>query len=264
MTILRFLQDISACTEMTAIQLAKIEKSYAHLRASLEGWFGQDILEVVRFGSSSLGTMLPIRLDPNADIDCMVVFREQVFQQQTYLTRLLRFVESNYSRSSIYQDHPTIVVEMSHVKFELVPAVRNWFGGYSIPAKWMGTNRWTSTDPQAANRELDRADQNAGFQLRPLIRILKYWNVSPYEGPFIASYELESIVTLQSPSFWLFYPDLRDRFYSTMSRIQAPPYSPQWKIHWLERTRHFIEAAKYSESVGRYHEAEGSLSNLFR
>lgn len=208
--------------------------------------------------------MLPIRLDPNADIDCMIVFREQGLQQQTYLTRLLRFVESNYSRSSIYQDHPTIVVEMSHVKFELVPAVRNWLGGYSIPAKWMGSNQWASTDPQATNRELDRADQNAEFQLRSLIRILKYWNVSPYEGPFIASYELESLVASQSPLFGLLYPDLRDRFYSTMSRIQASPYSPQWKIHWLDRTRHLIAAAKYSESVGRYDEAEDSISNLFR
>lgn len=56
-------------------------------------------------------TILPRYMDSHSDVDYMVVFKDSGFRPQTYLERLRRFVERNYTRSQIKQSHPTIQLE---------------------------------------------------------------------------------------------------------------------------------------------------------
>jgi hypothetical protein len=65
-------------------------------------------------------------MDEKSDIDYMVVFSDRDYQPQTYLDRLRRFTEYYYQKSEIKQSHPTIQLELNHIRFELVPAVKDW------------------------------------------------------------------------------------------------------------------------------------------
>ena len=83
------------------------------------------------FGSYDRRTILRRSKDSNSDIDFMVCFTDgNEWTPQTLMNRLKRFAEANYSKNEIYQSSPTIVLELSHIKFELVPA----WGTYNIPS----------------------------------------------------------------------------------------------------------------------------------
>ena len=91
------------------------------------------------------------------------------------------------------KDLPSIVVELQSIKFDLVPAVIN--------STWMSStiyipnsgNEWQETDPNGFNSDLTTANQQYGNIVKPIIRLMKYWNTrngSPYD-----SFELEQIVS---------------------------------------------------------------------
>ncbi len=72
-------------------------------------------------------------MDAHSDIDYMVVFEKGGYNPQTYLDGLRRFVEQRYQNSEIYQSSPTVVLELNHIRFDLVPAIRQWGTTYNIP-----------------------------------------------------------------------------------------------------------------------------------
>lgn len=78
----------------------------------------------------------------------MVVFEKGGYNPQTYLDRLKRFVEQRYGSSEIYQSSPTIVLELNHIKFDLVPALHQYGTTYNIPN---GPSAWQSTNPNDFN-----------------------------------------------------------------------------------------------------------------
>ena len=92
-------------------------------------------------------------MDANSDVDYMFVFKNDWSKPQTFLNRIRRFVEQCYSTSEIAQSNPTIVLNLNHIRFELVPAVQGLFGNLQIPAKASDYNEWLGTDPTGFNCE---------------------------------------------------------------------------------------------------------------
>ena len=115
-------------------------------------------------------------MDANSDVDYMIVIADSSFRPHTYLDRLRRFVECYYSRSEISQSNPTIVLSLNHFRFELVPAIDDWISGLQIPAKASDFQNWVETDPTGFNQELTKANKSHDYLIKPLIRVVKYWN----------------------------------------------------------------------------------------
>lgn len=90
------------------------------------------------------------------------------------MDRLKRFAEAKYSTSEIYQSSPTIVLELNNIKFELVPAYKS-FGTYYIPDSNGG---WMATYPNDFNDKLTEANNNCSYKIKPLVRLIKHWNVN--------------------------------------------------------------------------------------
>ena len=120
------------------IKKASLNTSISTLEYRLELFFGSNIIENFKFGSSTRDTILPRKADSNSDIDYMVVFNNSNDNTpQTFLDRLKRFADTYYKNSEIHQSFPTIVLDLNHIKFELVPAYKSCFG-YYIPNKTGG------------------------------------------------------------------------------------------------------------------------------
>jgi len=180
------------------------------MRRRLHLHFRKDIGEQTIFGSYARNTILSRRFDENSDIDYMVVFAEGSFVPQTYLDRLRRFVESNYTVSEIHQSHPTVQLELNHIRFELVPAIRNFWGTLQIPAKSADFADWQNTDPNGFNAELTEKNKALKSRVKPLIRVVKCWNaIAGY--PF-ESFELEKRVV--DHGFWVCRTRPSEMFYS--------------------------------------------------
>lgn len=151
----------------------------------------------------------------------MVVFDEDTSAKpQTLLSRLKRFVETKYSTSEVKQSSPTIVLTLSHIHFELVPAVRQGnisTGTLQIPSPSSDYFDWMATYPYAADAAISEHNGNNGYQSKPLVRLLKYWNAQadPYSRPF-SSFELEQYVT--GRSFYL-CSNIKDYFYDAVKSL---------------------------------------------
>lgn len=192
MSINSYLEELSSKLVIKETEKDKIGTSVSSIKDKLEDYFGSKIIDIIVFGSYTRGTILPRRADEESDIDIMVVFEynSNQYKPQTYLNRLKNFAKECYSRSEIHQDSPTIVLELSHIKFELVPAYIPFSysnGVYYIPS---GPNDWIMTRPNEFNSTLTECNKNNNYIIKPIVRLIKRWNVTNnYHG--MKSFEIE-------------------------------------------------------------------------
>jgi predicted nucleotidyltransferase len=171
-----------------------INQKISNFQTTIKSYFGTSITEILVFGSYKRDTILPRKFDENSDIDVLVVFNQaqDEFTPETYRNQLKRFAETKYSTTKVLKDHPSVVLEMSNIKFDLVPCrlySSFWGNTYQIPSK---SGSWMDTDPKGFNEKLTSANNRYGSVVKPIIRLLKCWNADnsyPY-----ASFELEQII----------------------------------------------------------------------
>lgn len=200
----------------------RIDTSISYLKQKLWGCFQNKLYEVEVFGSYDRDTM--IMQDEESDVDIMIVFKQKDLQPDTYLSNLKDFCLTNYSRSEIYQDHPTIVLDMDHVKFEIVPSHFVSESTRKIPAPKSKDLKWISTEPKTFKKNFDAKDANNKKLFKPVVRILKYWN--SLNGHPFTSYGLEKILLNKSYSC----TTLKDYFlYASSALIESAETDSQKK-----------------------------------
>lgn len=262
MTINSYLTSLSSRAILRDDEKESVQRSIATLRSRLETHFGAQINRHFVFGSFSRGTILPRAMDPQSDVDYMVVFSEGGLQPQAYLDRLRRFVDARYVRSEVVQSYPTVALELNHIRFELVPAVENWYGGLQIPAKDLGYQNWQDTDPNWFNQTLSSVNQLNGNLIKPLVRIMKYWNAGA-EHPF-ESYSLEQQIaghSFSNPGL-LVSRQLASYFFEAVDSVQMDWFTPQWKQEAVRRLRETVSRARSQEQMGQSAAGEATLMRL--
>jgi predicted nucleotidyltransferase len=241
MSVNSHLTDLASTLVLSESEKSSINTSINTLSSRLGLYFGSAVKEHLQFGSSTRGTILPRKADCNSDIDYMVVFNTSEGQKkpQTYLDRLKHFTEEKYSSSEIYQSHPTIVLSLNHIKFELVPAIYNY--GYQIPSPASSWMEWINTDPAGINQLLQTRNKDNYYYIKPLIRLIKYWN--RLNGGLFNSFSIEQYI-IDIP-YWE-SSTLKDYFYEFLLNFSCSSTSPQ-------RTKNKIETAKkYAMQAKKY------------
>lgn len=260
MTASSYLKNITENAVLGSTEKESITRSEVVLHQRLTAHFGSEVKEQFRFGSFDRGTILPRSMDKFSDVDYMIVFEDKGYKPQTYLDKLKRFVDEKYTRSEVSQSHPAIKLELNHICFELVPAIRNiWY--LSIPKKDDTQQNWISTDPKDINAKLTEKNSNNKFLIKPLVRLVKYWNACngyPYE-----SFELEKEIIKYDFGYLslLSYYDLKSYFFEfMMSRPEL--WEPQWKIDKIQRAKKIIEEVKRLEKIQYFALAEEEIKKL--
>lgn len=263
MTINSYLAGIANSAILRDQTKQGIQVSVTTLQSRLQEYFGADISRTVVFGSYSRGTILPRSMDPNADVDLMVVFADGSSRPQTYLDRLRRFAGFRYASSEIAQSSPTIVLTLNHIRFELVPATESWFSGLRIPASASDYRDWIETDPTGFNGELSQTNAAYNNQIKPLVRVMKYWNAKagyPYE-----SYALEQAIVGRGfylIGLWNNNPQLKDYFFDFAEGLSASWSASQTKQNAVNRLKEVVSQAKELEACGSMMAAESAIKKL--
>jgi hypothetical protein len=197
-----YLVNLSERLILPLAEKEKIDNSLAFLKKEIWSVFQNKLEDVIQFGSYDRGTVLPGNIDRYSDVDVMIIFRKNEFQPQTYLNQLRKFGEKTYPRSETFPDHPTIVVELLHARFELVPAYikEDFFGNkiLKIPGAPAKELEWIDTDPEAFKIALAKKHKKKKGLTIPIIKIFKYWNMLnnyPYRP-----YTLEKIAVNENVS----------------------------------------------------------------
>lgn len=258
MSVLSYLTTLSSSLVILKDEKTNIATSLNALRNHLQNWeHYDDIIESFDFGSYQRETILPRWADPDSDVDYMIVFKNpNNYQPQTFLIWLRAFVEAKYPRSYDKQSFPTIALELQHIRFELVPAIKPW--GYMIPTKEFYYNSWQNTDPLALKTRVSSAN-SFNSCVRPLIRIMKYWNA--LNGKPYASYELE--MKIANHLFWG-CANLEDCLYSFVESMTVDFTLPNYKKNIINSLKQKVFLAKQQKLMGLNIIAEQTISSIFK
>ena len=257
MSVLSFLTDTASSAVLSLSKQSAIATSITTLQARMALHFDVGVIaQHFRFGSSTRGTILPRSMDEQSDIDYMLVFGEGSATPQTYLNRLKSFVERRYGSSEIYQSSPTIVLELNHIKFDLVPATKAWLGELQIPN---GSGGWMTTNPNDFNATLEAKNKDHKSLIKPTIRLFKYWNATA--GFPFQSYEMEKWVC--GLSFW-FLANQRDYFLAVIENMDTSTSYSQWVNNEITRAKNIVANVRRLEKNEMPVTAENEIKKLFR
>lgn len=252
MSVLSHLQRRAAEAILSGTEEQSIKTSIAVVRDRMSSLYGAQVSEQFQFGSSTRGTILPRSMDEHSDIDYMVVFSDSNLTPQTYLDRLRRFADFYYPSSAIKQSSPTIVLELNHIKFDLVPALKGWLSGYRIVD---GRGGWQSTSPNNFNALLTSKNNENGSLIKPLIRLVKYWNAQ--NGYVYESFVLERWIVARG--YW-FCSSLRDYLFAVIENL--PLTDVQWRDERIYRARQIVAQVRNFERMGQPLLAQREIEKL--
>ena len=192
MSVNSYLNDVASQLIVKGEEKDSIKKSIAVFSDRMEDYYSSHesvgLNEIKIYGSYHRDTNLPRKADGKSDVDIMLVMEDDGSTPQTYLNRVRRAVEAKYSTSEIMQSSPTIVLQMNHIKFEIMPAIKD--GIYYIKNE---NNNWMPTYCATDLSNLSDANQANNNCIKPLIRLVKYWNASlNYKA--LHSYEIEKSI----------------------------------------------------------------------
>ena len=257
MTVSTHLTTTASSLVLSESEKTSISRSITTLSSRLDAYFGQNITSHFQFGSNTRGTILPRKADSNSDIDYMIVFDTSNGQKkpQTYLDRLRKFAEAKYTTSEIHQSSPTIVLSLNHIKFELVPAIYSY--GYQIPSPASSWQEWTSTDPSGTNQAIQDKNKAENYQIKPLVRLIKYWNAT--QGHLFTSFSIEEYIV--EKYFWS-CTTLRDYFYAFWNDFNCSHNSSQNTKDRVARAKKYAENAKQYENDGMPATAETEIKKI--
>lgn len=257
MSVLSFLTDTASSAVLSSTEQSSITTSITTLQSRMALHFESGVIKQhFRFGSSTRGTILPRSMDEHSDIDYMVVFNDNNATPQTYLNRLKTFVEKRYGSSEIYQSSPTIVLELNHIKFDLVPATTTWLGELQIPN---GSGGWITTNPNDFNSTLEAKNKEHKSLIKPTIRLFKYWNATsgfPFE-----SFLMEKWVC--GLSFW-WQTNQKDYFFAVIDNLCTSSSYPQWMNNHITRAKKIVNNVRQYERDDMLVKAENEIEKLFR
>lgn len=254
MSVLGYLTSRAKDALMNSDEKASIKKSISTLKARLNTYFEGKLEDHFQFGSSTRGTNLPRSMDEYSDIDYMIVFEDDECAPQTHLDRLKRFAETYYGKSEIYQSSPTIVLELNHIKFDLVPARVAFWYAFKIPD---GNGGWRGTNPNDFNDELNRLNKGHSNLIKPTIRLVKYWNAA---NDFVFdSFLLEKRIVDMSFGGC---KNQKEYLYYAINNLTVEYNSAPWRKEAVSHAKTIITKVKEFELHGLIAEAELELKKL--
>jgi predicted nucleotidyltransferase len=226
----------------------KINVSIDNITTRFEESFDDEISEIILFGSYTRDTILPRRFDAHSDIDILIQFNTEDYDKLTpnsYRNQLKKFAEQNYPHSIVAKDHPSIVLELNHIKFDLVPSIFDngfFYDSVEIPNKKGG---WMETEPERFKKKLTEANTRYNSVVKPIIRLLKYWNAS-HEYPYF-SFELEIAVSEMNFN----NDNYETGFLHAIKKLQSSEL-PEWavrKVDMLKTTAKRINECLENEKI---------------
>lgn len=254
MSVISYLQSRASAAVLSGDEEKSINTSINTISTRLSSHFGAALSDQFRFGSSTRGTILPRSMDEHSDIDYMVVFSNGGYTPQAYLDRLKRFAETYYSNSDIKQSSPSVVLQLNHIKFDLVPALKQQYSGYRIPN---GPNAWQDTNPNDFNATLIAKNTQELYMIKPAIRLVKYWNA--YNNYVFDSYSLEKYIVGLT---YYGVTNLRDYVFTVFDNLTLSYEQPQWRKDKLAKAKEIVTKVREFERDNMPATAEAEVKKL--
>lgn len=254
----QYLESLASKLVLSADERASIATSISTLATRLNSNFGIQLKNHYQFGSYTRGTILPRKVDSDSDIDYIVIFENPYrYKPDTLLNYLKAFVGKYYNRSEVYRDSPTMVLELKHIKFELVPAQIDIWGRINIPAPSSSYSDWMETDPKGFDEKLTRVNTQSGSKIKPLVRLMKYWN--KLNGDYYNSFLLENWVADVNGYY---KSNLKEYLFNTFDNLTYSYTDPQYLKNNIDRAKRIVSNVRHYDMYGQNYNSLTEMKKL--
>lgn len=189
--------------EPTQAQKDAASRSHQYLRDILcTGQFADRI--VTSFLSGSYARDTAIR--PIDDVDIVFVINPGYWTLPAHLPNTLpipgRVLESfaaairyRYPVSSVFGQRRSVRLQLNHLDIDVVPAVNADTTGVVIWIPDETANQWIKSSPRQHAEFATTTNQRSGGRLKPLVKLLKFWNANLPSTSKLRSFAVETIAT---------------------------------------------------------------------
>jgi hypothetical protein len=162
--------------------------------AALKDFFDDNFTMAERaftIGSYRRGTLVR----PERDMDLLApldysTYRDRFDENSRALLYFVRDrLNDRYAQTKVSSREVAVLLDFNVIRADVVPAFRRKGGGYFIPD---GRKGWTATNPDHHTRLIRERDRELGERLKPLIRLMKFWNIQ--NGGHLRSFHVELMV----------------------------------------------------------------------
>ena len=168
---------------------------------------------------------------PLNDIDLFAVLKKDNWidqygnlpNPQSVLTKIKNYLDSlNDYKDKVKQDRPCVTIVLSAKDFDILPSFETGYGGYSIPNEDLKT--WTYSFPEQLTTNLDNVHRLRKYKVKPVIKVVKYWNRE--HNKYIPSYHIEetSIEIFKANDFTNFEQAIRLWFNNAEFHLQVQKF----------------------------------------
>lgn len=127
------------------------------------------------------------------DIDFMAPMSTSELPQppdsSRFLYRVRDALNSGYQTTTVSSKRVAVSTDFTVIKVDVVPCITRPGGGYLMPD---GAGGWMATNPLAHMQLIHDADTAQNHRLRPLVKMLKAWNLA--NGRHLQSFHIEAMV----------------------------------------------------------------------
>lgn len=205
-------------------------------------------------GSWERDTSLPAAMDPEEDIDVLVVFRERGHLPDHYLKLLHEFAQLHYPKSAIEFQNGILRLKLLQSRLRLVPAHES-LTGMQIPG---GGRSWVRIDPAAALKQLTDKDAQHDGLILPVVRLCKYWNVR--NGRVFSAWDLEQKVV--GHRFAYVGKNLKAYWFDFMRSLIVDPTASPAKAEALRQMRRDLDEIDKLLQGGKAAEAKACIEKM--
>jgi hypothetical protein len=142
-------------------------------------------------GSYRRGTLIR----PERDMDLLAPLDYSTYKDRydrdsrAFLYFVRDQLNERYARTKVSSREIAVLLDFNVIRADVVPAFMRKGGGYFIPN---GKKGWTASNPAYHARLIADRDRELGERMRPLIRLMKYWNIQ--NGGHLRSFHVELMV----------------------------------------------------------------------
>lgn len=187
--------------EPSPAQKAGAVRSQNHLRAQLDqGRFRDRITHSYLSGSYARGTAIA----PLDDVDIIFLidvsrWNSPLFSSRPSPDELLksfsRAVRYRYPESSVRLQRRSVCLQLNHINLDIVPAIALDKDGTTIEIPDRSQDTWIRTSPKTHSEFSSRVNLARGKRLKPVIKLLKFWNTNLPSTARLKSFAIETMAT---------------------------------------------------------------------
>jgi|GEM_PF-2806015 len=175
------------------LERAAIENFFDSVENALSNHFRFNIERCIQIGEFARETVLRHTIDKKSSIQLMILFQnDEYFENFSLMNKeIVKCISSSFSSSE--EELRQLKIPMKFGTIQLVPAiVVDSDSGSNLYIASTSNASWIQSNPLHFDENINNKNNATSFLLKPIIRLLKYWNCT--HGRYFSTETIELFV----------------------------------------------------------------------